>query len=51
MDGEFYFNDWLDEVMDMSLPVSLKKNIKERERRGRKRYQGKNETWKFKSDG
>ena len=32
MDGEFYFDDWLDEVMDMSLPVSLKKNIKERER-------------------
>ena len=45
MDGEFYFNDWLDEVMDMSLPVSLKKKYKrERERRGRKRYQGKSET-------
>ena len=31
MDGEFYFNDWLDEVMDMSPPVSAQKKIKERE--------------------
>ena len=46
MEGEFDFNDWLDEVMDMSPPVSPpKKKIKERERerRGRKGYQGKSE--------
>ena len=44
------FNDWLDEVMDMSPPVSPQKKDK-RERRDRKRYQGKREIWGFKSDG